>query len=84
MIVAELAGAARRHARWRPLTEAETAEAVAELQEIAGDRTDLLSEVCGVALGFSEGGLDEPRARSAADLCIKAGADQDLVANWIT
>jgi hypothetical protein len=48
MIAAELTGAAQRNARWRELTEAETAEAVAELQEIAAGRTDLLAEVAGI------------------------------------
>ena len=83
MLVAELTGEARHHARWRPLTAEEEAAAVSEFRALADGRTDLLTEVCGVLLGFHEGDLEEPRAKTAADLCIKAGADLDLVANWI-
>lgn len=83
MTVAELTGAAQRHAQWRELTEAETADAVAELQEIAGDRADLLAEVAGLLLGAREGALDEPKAKAAAALCIKAGADVDQVPQWV-
>jgi hypothetical protein len=83
ILVARLTGEPRWHARWRPLTESETAEAIAELQEIAGDRADLLGEVCGTSLGFSEGTLDEPRARFAAWLCRLAGADEALIPQWI-
>jgi hypothetical protein len=67
-------GVAQRHAGWRELTEAETAAAVAELRETAGGRTDLLAEVADILLGASEGELDEPRSRAAAQLCIAAGA----------
>jgi hypothetical protein len=83
MIVAELTGAAQRHAQWRELTEAETAAAVAELQEIAGDRADLLAEVAGLLLGTREGALDEVKAKGAAALCIMAGADVDQVPQWV-
>jgi hypothetical protein len=83
MIVAELAGAARRHARWRDLTEAEAAAAVAELREVAARRSGLLAEVCGVLLGFREKGLEEPRAKAAAELCRLAGADETLIPQWI-
>ena len=83
MAVAELTGAAQRHARWRELTEAETAAAVAELQEIAGDRTDLLAEVAGLLLGAREGALDEAKAKAAAQLCRLAGADETLIPQWV-
>lgn len=81
--MAELTGAAQRHARWRPLTESETADAVAELQEIAGHRADLLSEVAGILLGACEGALDEPRAKSAAQVCRRVGADETLIPRWM-
>lgn len=78
MIVAELTGEARRHARWEPPDEATTEAAAAELRKIAGGRTDLLAEVAGIFLGTSEGELHEPRARNAAAFCRAAGADPDL------
>ncbi len=64
--MARLAAVAHRHARWRELTAAETGVAVAELQEIAAGRGDLLVEVAGILAGAHEGELDEPKARAAA------------------
>jgi hypothetical protein len=81
--VAGLTGAAQRHARWRELSESETAEAIAELQEIAGGRGDLLAEVAGILLGAHEGALDEAKAKAAARLCHQAGADETLIPRWI-
>ena len=69
--------------RWHEPTEGETAAAIAELREIAGDRPDLLAEQAGILLGFHEGGLDEPRAKAAASFCIAAGADQGLIPRWV-
>jgi hypothetical protein len=83
LIVAKLTGVAQRHAGWRELTVAETAAAVTELQETAGGRSDLLAEVAAVLLGAHEGEFDEPKARSAAQLCIAAGADESLIPQWI-
>jgi hypothetical protein len=83
ILVAQLTGTAQPHARWRGPTPDEETAAVAELREVATGRADLLAEVAGILLGFHDGDLDEPRARTAAQLCIKAGADQDLVANWV-
>jgi hypothetical protein len=64
LLVARLAGVAKRDARWRKPTEPEIAAAATELREVAGDRADLLAEVAGILLGASEGRLDEPRARA--------------------
>lgn len=72
MIVAEMSGAARRHAQRRDLTEAGTDVAVADLQEIAAGRADLLAEVAGVMLGTSAYQLDEPRSKAAAQLSRQA------------
>jgi hypothetical protein len=55
ILIAQLAGTAWHHARWRKLTSEEHAGAVAALRELAGGRVDLLAEVAGTALGFSEG-----------------------------
>ena len=79
MLIAEIFGEARHHARWRPLTEAEEAAAVAGLRALAGGRNDVLAEVAGIFEGRSEGELDEPLARCAARLCRLAGADESLI-----
>jgi hypothetical protein len=83
LLVAQLTGEARHHARWRPLTGEEEAAALAELRTLAGGRADLLAEVAGIFEGTSEGELDEPLARSAARLCRQAGADTDAIPAWI-
>ena len=79
ILVAQMTGEARHRARWRDLTEAEEAAAVAELKALAGGRADLLAEVAGLFEGASEGDPDEPLARSAARLCRLAGADPDAI-----
>ena len=83
ILIAELTGEAGHHAKWRDLTEAEEGAAVAALRELAGGRADLLAEVAGILEGASEGRLNEPLARQAAQLCREAGADPDLIPAWI-
>jgi len=83
LTVARLTGAAGRHAPWREPTAAETAAAVAELREIAGDRGDLLAEVAGLLIGFYRETNQERKAQAAARYCIAAGADPDLIPGWI-
>jgi hypothetical protein len=83
LLVAQLTGAARRHAGWQELTEAQTTAAAAGLREIAGGRAGLLAEVAGLLPGFHQGGLEEPRARTAAELCRLAGADAGLITQWV-
>ena len=73
IIIAQLHGEAKHHAKWRELTEDEYAAAVATLRELAAGRTDLLAYVAGILEGSSEGQLDEPLARQAAGLCRAAG-----------
>jgi hypothetical protein len=43
----------------------------------------LLAEVAGIFEGTSEGELDEPLARCAARLCLKAGADPEAIPAWV-
>jgi len=69
ILIAQLHGTAKRHAKWRELTEPEHVAAVEDLRELAAGRGDLLAETAGVIEGFSEGELDEPLARQAAQLC---------------
>lgn len=76
-LVAQLA-----HRAWRWPTPDETASWVAELQQIAPGRADLLAEAAGVMLGAAEGTVDEPRACAAAELCRAAGADPALIRQW--
>src|SRR5580700_4373654 len=83
LVIAVLSGAAKRHAQWRDLAEAETEVAVAELHEIANGRSDLLAETAGILLGASEGRPNEPVSKAAAQLCIAAGADESLIPQWI-
>ena len=83
ILIAQLHGAARNHARWRELTEDEHAAAVGDLRELAAGRGDLLAHVAGILLGFGEGQLDEPLAEQAASLCRAAGADKDQIPAWI-
>ena len=83
ILVAQLTGEARFRARWRELSGDEERAAVAELEKLAGGRSDLLAEVAGIFEGTSEGELDEPLARQAAGLCRKAGADPEALPAWI-
>jgi hypothetical protein len=59
--------------------------AVAELQEVAGDRPDLLAEHAGVCLGWAEAvaPILASRFRAEADLCIVAGADPEKIKQWV-
>jgi hypothetical protein len=82
LLVAQLTGTARHHARWRDLTADEQAAAVTELRDLAGGRADLLAQVCGIFEGASAGRHDEPLARQAAALCRLAGADEALIPPW--
>ena len=83
ILIAQLDGTAKHHARWRKLSEDEHAAAVAALRGLAGGRADLLAHVAGLLEGFFEGELDEPLSRQAAALCRDAGADPELIPAWI-
>jgi len=82
LLVAQLTGTARHHARWRDLTGDEQAAAVTDLRDLAAGRADLLAQVAGIFEGASEGRHDEPLARQAAALCRLAGADNALIPQW--
>jgi hypothetical protein len=83
LTVARLTGAAGRHAPFREPTAAETATAVEELRDIAGDRGDLLAEVAGLLIGFYRETKQERKAEAAARYCIAAGADPELIPKWV-
>jgi hypothetical protein len=83
VLLADIAGVARRLTHGRPLTAAEQQEAVATLSQMAKGRADLLAESAGLAIGTHEGTLDEARYLQAAQLCIDAGADLSSLPHWI-
>jgi hypothetical protein len=60
--------------------------AVAELQQAAGGRVDLLSELAGLSLGFEQADIDIMAAmhRAVAELTFAAGADRELAEKWIS
>ena len=82
ILVAQLTGEARHHAKWRELTEAEEAAAVAELRELAAGRADLWPRSLGSSKARRRGSFDQPLARQAAHLCRKAGADLAPILAW--
>jgi hypothetical protein len=83
ILTARIFGRAMHHARWRELTEAEYAAAVAVLRELAAGRADLLAEVAGLLEGTGEGQHDEPLTRQAARICHDAGADSAAIPAWV-
>lgn len=83
ILVAQLHGTARHHAKWRELTVAEHDAAVGELREPTAGRDDLLAHVAGILEGASEGEISEPFDRQAARLCRDAGADAAAIPAWI-
>ena len=83
LLAAELCGVALHHAKWRDLTADEHAAAVAELYALAAGRADLLAEQAGLLIGSSDGTINAPFKRCAAELLIAAGADEDLIPQWI-
>jgi hypothetical protein len=84
LLVARLTAAARRHACWGGLTQAQKAAGGSELRALA-DRPDLLADVAGLALGAVEGQGEEhlAQAQAVAELCRLAGADEGLVRPWV-
>jgi hypothetical protein len=81
-VIAQLAGASRRHARRAALTPDQHHAAVTELADIAAGRGDLLAQCAGLAVGAHAGGPDEALYLRAAQLCIDAGADQSQIPRW--
>jgi hypothetical protein len=83
ILAAKLTGTANRHAQWRDLTPGEHATAVTELRNLAAGRTDLLAEEAGLLIGCHEHTINAPIKHQAAGLLIAAGADPDLIPQWI-
>ena len=83
LLSARIAGVCSHHGASGQIDD--LAAAVADLQEVAGDRPDLLAEHAGVCLGWAEAGAPilASRFRAEADLCIVAGADPEKIKQWI-
>jgi hypothetical protein len=83
LLSARIAGVCSHHGASGQIDD--LAAAVAELQEVAGDRLDLLAEHAGVCLGWAEAvaPILASRFRAEADLCIVAGADPEKIKQWI-
>ena len=58
-------------------------EAIAELSEMAGGRSDLLAEVAGLEVGYWSVRQSGGDAVLAAGLLIMAGADPKRIAQWV-
>jgi hypothetical protein len=97
ILAAKLTGTATRHAKWRDLTPEEHTAAVTELRDLAAGRTGLLARQAGLLArqagllarqaglltGCCEHSLHGPIKRQAAGLLIAAGADTQLIPQWI-
>ena len=84
LTIARLSAVASRHAARGTITDWQRAEAVAELAAVAAGRGDLLAQEAGINLGFASArdGWEHAIRQLAAELCIEAGADLDLVPVW--
>jgi len=83
LILARIAACARRHAASGVVDDLDAA--VADLRETAGNRSDLLAQDAGLALGYVETGLPllAPGFRAEAELCRAAGADETVIPAWV-
>jgi hypothetical protein len=83
LLSARIAAACRRHCARGVVDDRD--QAVAELQEFAGDRPDLLAEHAGLSTGWAQAvaPVMAPGFRAEADLCRAAGADPEKIGQWI-
>ena len=65
-----------------PRTAQRQAAALAELAHITAGRTDLLARYAGQSLSLHDIKPEDSVHLSAAQLCITAGADMDLIERW--
>lgn len=82
--IARMSEVAKRHVAQHEVDD--LASAIAELREAADGRTDLLSELAGLHLGFEQADLAimASRHRAIADLAFAAGADREQAEKWIS
>jgi hypothetical protein len=83
LLLARISGICSRHCARGQIDDLDAA--VAELQEAAGHRPDLLAQHAGACLGAAEEALPllAPRYRAEAELATAAGADEALIGRWI-
>ena len=81
--MARMSEVAKRHVARH---EVDLPSAIAELRAAADGRTDLLSELAGLHLGFEQADLSimASRHRAIADLAFAAGADREQAEKWIS
>jgi hypothetical protein len=83
LLSARLFAIASRHCARHEIEDLDSA--VAELQQAAGGRVDLLSELAGLSIGFEQADIDimAGKHRAVAELCFAAGADREQARPWI-
>lgn len=82
ILLAQIADVCRWYAAAGPPTAQRQAAAIAELAHVTGGRTDLLARHAGQSLAWHDSGPDHAVHERAAQLCITAGADMDLIERW--
>lgn len=80
--LAQIADVCRWYAVGGPPTAQRQAAALAELAHITGGSTDLLARYAGQSLATHDAGADAAVHERAAQLCITAGADMNLIDRW--
>jgi hypothetical protein len=86
LILAWISGTASRRCPFAGRPPEQDADAVAELEQAAQGRADLLAEHAGMSLGWAAAeSIPQYAAKrlAVASLCIMAGGDMDQVAGWI-
>jgi hypothetical protein len=80
ILSAKVSAICRRHCARGRIDDLD--QAIAELRRFA--RPDLLAEHAGVSLGWAEvvSSIEAASFRAEAEVCIAAGADQELVEYW--
>ena len=78
----QIADTCRWYATAGPPTAQRRATALTTLAQIAANRTDLLARYAGQSLAWHDTRPDDPAHETAAQLCITAGADMNLIEQW--
>lgn len=78
----QIADVCRWYATGGPPTAQRQAVALAELAHITAGRTDLLARYAGLSLALHDIKPEDSVHLSAAQLCITAGADMNLIEGW--
>jgi hypothetical protein len=81
--MARIAAVARRRCARGAVDDLE--RAVADIQAVAQDRSDLLAEHAGISVGWAQEvtPAEAPFFWAEAELCRAAGADQSAIDRWV-